>query len=509
MSSWFDLLRGLFGRRDQPGERKDQTEIPSPTRPLSTRGDAPEPKLDSIPPRPTKAQPKRSDQKPAGPGAGRSLEYLIVVGLDFGTAYTKCVMRDALVRDPGKAFPVPFELADGWTYLVPSVVIRKPDGLASAFDGPLTDASERIDYLKMRLVAELDRQRAGAWRDGVSSAEAQVLVAWFLAQVLARVGRAIRLRWTDFGSCRSDQCFINICVPIAHADGSAVEKCLLDALCAARNALGPAGTATISVDQIRTVLADTAMLNQARQHCYAYPETSANLQSYLKSRARQPGLYLFSDVGAGTVDLTFFQLMADPGDDTPLRYYHASVLDAGSSKLELKAKELDPSLSLLDLIAAKEGHPDRQNDRLARALAAARIVVHDEIASGVGRGVTVTESKLHRDRFYQRSQMRNIRLMYSGGGYTNQPYGEAVRAFYRLRQWDHLPELKALPIPDDMVWSPNIAPISFCRLSVAYGLAFARYELDGHRFPSQTAVNPDSPLRKSTERPSAPTKDEV
>ena len=506
MSNWFTQLFRFLGGDNQP----TPPEAKAP------------PKVSAEPATPTTpanvSTPHRQLRKPQRPRAptpksaatpGRDIGYLIVVGLDFGTAYTKCVIRDALVRDPGKAYPVPFELAGGWSYLVPSVVVRQQTNLASAFDGPLDGANERIDYLKMRLVSELDQQRAGAWRDGETAGEMQVLVAWFIAQVLARVGLEIRRRWPDYGSHLSDECFINICVPIAHADGSMVEQCLLDALCAARNAVGPCGAQAPTVAQIRINLSDETKLRQARSHCYTYPETSANLQSYLKSRARRPGLYLFADVGAGTVDLSFFQLLEDTGKDAPLLYYHAAVLDAGSSRLELKAKTADPELLLSELIAAKEGHVRRPNNRILRALTAARKTVHDEVGLGVGNGVTVTEAKLHLNRYNQLTQMRNVKMMHAGGGYALDPYGHALRFFHKHRQWGDEPPLHSLPVPDDLVWSTKGKQIPFTRLSVAYGLAFARYELDGHRFPSEMAVNPDITGPEPVERPTAPTMDEV
>lgn len=486
-----------MGKKDPDGKR--------PT--LPTGGAEPSPQISLK--RPAKILRREAPAPLLGGSSRRSMEHLIVVGLDFGTAYTKCVVRDALVRDPGKAYPVPFELADGWSYMVPSVVMRRATGLASAFDGPLAETDERVDYLKMRLVSELDRRRAGAWRDGDTAGEIQVLVAWFLSQVMARVGLEIHRRWPDFGNHPGDECFVNICVPIAHADGSRVEQCILDALCAAQSALGKAGTQAPSLEQIRTELSNDPKLRQARTHCYTYPETSANLQSYLKSRARRPGLYLFADVGAGTVDLSFFQLLEDTGKDAPLLYYHAAVLDAGSSRLELKAKEMDPGLLLSELIAAKEGHVRRPNNRLTRALATARKTVHDEVALGVGTGVKVTEAKLHRDRYYQLTQMRNVKLMHAGGGYALDPYGHALRYFHKHRQWGDAPPLQPLPVPDDLVWATQGKQVPFARLSVAYGLAFARYELDGHKFPSEVAVNPDITDPVQTERPSAPTMDEV
>ena len=504
MSNWFTQLFRFLGDDSQPTPPEAKAPPNVSAEPVAPAALA----NVSTPPRQLrKAQPGPIPKSAAT--HGRNIGYLVVVGLDFGTAYTKCVIRDALVRDPGKAYPVPFELAGGWSYLVPSVIVRQQRNLASAFDGPLDGANERIDYLKMRLVSELDQQRAGAWRDGESAGEMQVLVAWFLAQVLARVGLEIRRRWPDFGKHPGDECFINICVPIAHADGSRVEQCLLDALCAARNAVGPGGTRGPTVEQIRTNLSDETKLSLARTHCYTYPETSANLQSYLKSRARQPGLYLFADVGAGTVDLSFFQLLEDTGRDAPLLYYHAAVLDAGSSRLELKAKIADPELLLHDLIAAKEGHARGPNNRVERALTVARKAIHGEVGLGVGNGVTVTEAKLHLNRYNQLTQMRNVKMIHAGGGYSLDPYGNALRFFHKHRQWGDEPPLHSLPVPDDLVWAAKGKPIPFTRLSVAYGLAFARYELDGHRFPSEMAVNPAIICPDAIERTTAPTMDEV
>ncbi len=506
MSNWFTQLFRFLRGDSQPTPReakappKVSAEPATPATPANIS---------------TPLRQLREPQRPSAPSSRpantheRGIGYLIVVGLDFGTAYTKCVIRDALVRDPGKAYPVSFQLADGWSYLVPSIVLRQQTNLASAFDAPLDGANERIDYLKMRLVSALDQQRAGAWRDGESAGEMQVLVAWFLSQVLARVGLEIRRRWSDFGSHPSDECFINICVPIAHADGSRVEQSLLDALCAARNAVGPAGTQAPTVEQIRENLSAKEKLKTARAHCFTYPETSANLQSYLKSRSRRPGLYLFADVGAGTVDLSFFQLLEDTGKDAPLLYYHAAVLDAGSSRLELKAKIADPELLLSDLIAAKEGHVRRPNDRVLRGLKAARKTIQDEVGLGVGNGVKVTEAKLHLNRYNQLTQMRNVKMMHAGGGYALDPYGHALRYFHKYRQWGDDPPLHSLPLPDDLVWAANGKQVEFSRLSVAYGLAFARYELDGHKFPSEIAVNQDIIGPDPVQRPTAPSKDEV
>src|SRR5690606_25920776 len=158
-----------------------------------------------------------------------------------GTAYTKCVVRDAMVRDPGEAFVVPFRLPSGANYLLPSVVYQEGGKHCTALDTVPSNA-EHVDYLKMRLVAVVDSRRAGQWKPDSSEDDAEAIVGYFLARVLAEVGSFLRLKWPDFGNHPEDYCMVNICVPIAHADGSTVEGSIKRALAAARSLVGPAGT---------------------------------------------------------------------------------------------------------------------------------------------------------------------------------------------------------------------------------------------------------------------------
>lgn len=438
---------------------------------------------------------------------GRASGYMLVVGLDFGTAYTKVVVRDALVTDPGKAYPIRFQLPDRATCFLPSLVFNHGGTLLSAFESAPAEA-DRIDYLKMRLVAEVEHARASAWLDDPRPCSIQVTVAWFLSRVLAEVGERMREIWTDYGEHPEDYCFINICVPIAHSDGSPVEACLLDALYAARAAVGPLGTTVPSPDTLAALLADPDSLRLQADFCYGYPETSSNLQSYLKSRSRKPGLYLLLDVGAGTVDLTFFRILEDEGDEAPLRYYHAAVLDAGSSRLELLTVSRAPSIPLLEALAFKEGRFRSPSPALVSAFAAAQKLIHDEVGRGVGDGVAVTESKLHPERRRQLELMKDVRLIFSGGGFVENPYEKASRFFQQARQWLHSAPVDKLADPADLDWSAIGETIPFRRISVAYGLSFPRYALENHRFPSQVGPNRVGHSRETPEPPTAPTKDD-
>lgn len=478
-------------------------------------GFGPESEKRSVSPRPPKrrAKPDETGQDSHRTSAqerkalGKRVDYLLVVGLDFGTAYTKCVVRDANVRDPGKAYPVHFGSGTKSTYLFPSVVHCEGTNWYTAFD-EIPPCARKVDYLKMRLVAEADGSRAEHWRNSEIQAPMQAVVAWFLAQVLVEVGRFMKDLWADFGDNAGDLCFVNLCVPIAHCEQPLVERALLNALCAARAAVGPLGAAAPDMDRIKAVLASTEEVEAAKQFCYTYPETSANIQAFLKSRSRKPGLYLLLDVGAGTVDLSFFQLL-DAGRDDPLRYYHSSVLEAGSSRLELLALRHDPTLVVQEVIAVKEGLVSKGSQRIMRALTLACEQLHDEVARGVGDGVKVTWSKLHIDRKEQLKAMSKVRLMFSGGGFRPTPYEEAVRFFQRASQWEHSAPIEPIPLPDDLHWRGKVPAVDFKRVAVAYGLSFARYDLDDHRFPGAVTVNPKLAPKTPSERTEAPTKDDV
>ncbi len=526
IGDWFKKIGELFGspspppakpvapaRRETAPSAKTGSSAASPTvaraktTPQTTKPDAPKSTTTL-----RRAKPASSSAIPAlaeaTPPAGRTSGYMLVVGLDFGTAYTKVVVRDALVTDPGKAYPIQFKLPDRATCFLPSLVFHQDGELFTAFD-TVPSGAERVDYLKMRLVAAVEQTRASAWADHSSPYSIQVTVAWFLSCVLAAVGARMREIWPDYGEHPEDFCFINICVPIAYSDGSAVESRLMDALYAARAAVGPLGTTTPSPDILGALLADPAALRAEADFCYAYPETSSNLQSYLKSRSRKPGLYLLLDVGAGTVDLTFFQILEDESNEAPLRYYHAAVLDAGSSRLELLTVSRDPRIPLLDALAYKEGRLRAPPAALVSAFVAAQKQVHDEVGRGVGDGVSVTESKLHPERRRQLELMKDVRLIFSGGGFVENPYEKASRFFQEARQWRYPAPVDKLTDPADLDWEGIDESIPFRRLSVAYGLSFPRYALENHRFPSQVGPNQNGHRRDTPELPSAPTKDEV
>ena len=506
LGKWIKKISSLLGTAPRkPDDSGISAETPAP-KPVATTTREPVPA--SIP---RQAIPRKASPPPAP--KGRTVSRQIIIGLDFGTAYTKIIVRDA--NDPSAAYLVLHDLPGELPWLLPSVVYDNNGELYTALD-KVPENSRRIDYLKMRLVAAVDKKRAKAWAGHQSAHSIQVVVGWYLARVLAVTENYLKKEiWPDYGQHSNDCCHVNIGVPIAYEKDSPVEAKLLAALYAAYTAAIQDGVKAPSPDTIASLLGKPARLKNVRDYCHSYPETSAILQSYIKSSGRRTGIYLLLDVGAGTVDLSFFRLWWTKNSNVLEYYFHSDVLDFGSSLMELLMCQFDNTLALEDARRYKENpsQPCANSAALKKALNAAREKIYEEVMVGVGEGLKVTEPKLHPDRRRQLAIMKELRIFFSGGGFVDNPYRRSVYSFQQARKWEQLAPIERIPYPNDIDWKRIGGREHFHRLAVAYGLSFPQWELGGVEnsgviVPSGTKP-PDVPPPKPRERPVAPTKDEV
>ena len=99
-----------------------------------------------------------------------------------------------------------------------------------------------------------------------------------------------------------------------------------------RGAAGKAGTVAPTAERIREGLVVVSGTKpSSRDFCYTYPETSANLQSYIKSRFCNC-LVSVPHIRAGPVHLSSL-FCTEIAAWKNLYGGHGSVLDAGSSRL--------------------------------------------------------------------------------------------------------------------------------------------------------------------------------
>ena len=426
------------------------------------------------------------------------------VGLDFGTAFTKCIVRDI---SNNVAYPVFANIEGGQTFLFPSEVRVNKGRLTTPFDADFS--GDPINYLKMALAAVAEpRERLawlrniegtvpGEWRNALPQ-HIEALTAYFLGRVLGQAMEFIRSKAPDFGRLAEDRCFVNMAVPVGHAQLRHIEQKFITALGHGYALMGLPALKAISTEELFKHLSTQSLGNTVAQNCYLYPEVSANVQSYIRSPAARGDLHLFVDVGAGTVDLSAFIYFPESTDGRTLNYLAADVLPLGSSQIELRAvtrcnvplgairkfketNRADHALQPLISAAVKAAKNEIEHELRPRTAALLR-KVRDLIPSAY-------------DRRNRNTQFYRAQLLLGGGGLCEVPYKSAVkRAMAELEIDD--PPIIPLPVPRDLVWPDRMnirKETVYSRLSVAYGLSFLRAALDAHRFPSEIRPIPIPP----------------
>lgn len=242
-----------------------------------------------------------------------------VIGLDFGTAFTKVV-----IGETSKAYAVPFSeyAIDGNPYLLPGVLSMSDDGLASLGAG---NAGVVHSDLKMRFL------------DGDTGEDTKRLTATFLALVL-RHARAwfLNEHRDDYRQFRLDWC-VNVGLPTHQYHDDTLKDFYREIVRAAWRASidpGPISTRLIAdcFEHRDASLADSDI--------GLFPEFVAQVNSYVKSPQRQPDLHLLVDVGAGTVDVAVFNVHEnDQGDLFPI--FAKSVSKYGVNFLQRSPSESD------------------------------------------------------------------------------------------------------------------------------------------------------------------------
>lgn len=437
--------------------------------------------------------------------------YTILVGLDFGTAFTKCIVRN---QTHDTVHVVDFGSRGAGRWFCPSLLVRR-DG---AFRHPLavgdSDGTASIPYLKMAL-AEKAQGRGLWWSTMASSASGspisafvadhvEGLVAYFLVGVLAWVRRWCLSRWPDLGQHPEDVFFHHMSVPAGNAQDERTliifQRCLS---WATRMSSRPA--AMLPIHEIQRQVTE----EPPDERCLMLAEVTANVLSYRNSDEGVPGLHLFVDVGAGTADLSVFWY-PDPNYFGQRQDYPAARVEpSGSASIELLAWEAGEDRfretlrrqvesnawqmpagihadALLDAVrprvirslrALKEnGQPEMVLPQAHELLASARGAIAEQLEQAICETLDVARQRHSRDEF------KNIRVLVGGGGWCRDPYEKAVHG--ALSRFGLRKEPRPLPLPERELDWPQGDPAQFGRFSVAYGLSFPSWDWPAERYPN-------------------------
>jgi len=351
------------------------------------------------------------------------------------------------------------------------------------------------------------RRQAGLPDDVLLNSRVEELTTYFLSCAVQRARTFILQKTPDFDEALGDRLMVNMSVPVAHLQNEAIagafERCLRSACLLARET----NPMRLPAEEVHNAIKRCVAEPRQDDGRYLYPEVSANVQSYIKSRAGTDGLYLFIDVGAGTVDLSIFIVYRHPINDRPISYFSAGVVPLGSSQIEIRTAQklnqlpdfqrtettsaaIDPKGHILELQAivrrVKEGQ-QASHEGIKREMNAVQKALEQEVLDQSWPILGEARSKI------RPHQWHNLKVLIGGGGAHTPLYRNAVNRWFE--QADHLqPEPRPIPLPSDLRWPSNIPEASraklFARFSVAYGLSFDRANLEDHRTPDEIAPLP-------------------
>ena len=444
----------------------------------------------------------------------------VTLGLDLGTSCTKVVWRD---EEADRAYALCFGdhsniLED---YLLPSVVAF--DGTRFAGGNDIEELikrhpkAERFSNFKMCLACvnsaesscNLQRCPLSHWRPilskQISEEEAvEIIATLHLAKVLSVSKELVKRRLVADGVHAPIRWSVNMAAPVEHMGDTAVLSAFLRVLKIGwlmadifDEQRGPRELDDL-LDCYRTArhLAEKRTLD-----CFVIPEVGAEVMSMCLSRAARDGLYAFIDVGAGTLDASFFRLHFS-GDNSQLSFYAAGVIKAGAAHLEsiasrqLAERAIGWFRNLKENGSTPDGDGFLEPDEAKAFLKRAGTWLSEEVETGV-RQVSAAGFKKEMNH----DEWKRLVLVLGGGGATIPIYKEASKR--AVEQLAPQVRVEQLPVPKDMNMQ-GLPPSVFHRFAVAYGLSFNEVNLPAFNLPHQ--VTPDRP-RSVRGKPDNPTPD--
>lgn len=255
---------------------------------------------------------RRSQDKFAGPVNEVEGGAIATLGLDFGTAFTKAVVRWA-----GRHHAVNWaDAVEGDDpYLLASNFSEHTDG-SCALGSCVGEGWEARDGIKLRLLAS---ESSPSFAD-LADAVIFVGLAFRHANQWLREARSagnVAIRWR-----------LHLGLPTQAWDDSGITASFKTVAQAAR--LVACSQGNITRQAATNALARAHMVE--RPAVDVFPEFASQLYSYLRSSERQDDLHALVDIGAGTIDVAFFNVFVR-NDETLLPIFAASVEPLGAHVL--------------------------------------------------------------------------------------------------------------------------------------------------------------------------------
>ena len=378
-----------------------------------------------------------------------------IIGLDFGTAFTKSIVRFRALD----AYPINWQnaISTDEPYLLPSLFSEKPDGTCVL--GCLDDAIVH-ENIKMGILES-------------NSKEASIVSVTFLALVLRYIRHELLINNVSIFKNYDIEWDLNIGLPTNHWDNASL-KSTYQHIARCAWALSELGS-DISIQKARDIFTSINLSSCAlnNHNIGIFPEFIAQISSYVKSpqRRQESYLHLLVDIGAGTVDIVTFNVHAINEEDI-FPIFEADVCKLGVHYFikALASESENPPSAWMD----QDAQGDLNNLAGKYSIPLNKLTsVYDFFANTIGVKIKTVLGTTKRQRYPNApAWVSGIPTIFSGGGCHISVYQNAmqnVKANYKIE--DVTP-----PIPQDLTSKIKDTDV-FQRLSVAYGLSFNQFDL--------------------------------
>jgi hypothetical protein len=409
-----------------------------------------------------------TDDVQVSEGQGRQQSVQLVIGLDFGTSFTKVVIGESR-----KHYAVPFQqysLGEN-PYLLPSALSVLSE-LRECVLGNGIDASDVYDNLKTPLIE----------RD--FSDEVQARAAAFLGLALRHArGWLFETHGKTYRN-RTIEWFVNVGLPTDSYDDDELIVIYRRIVCAAWRISALPGAISLKramryismgEGQLEKLPSEFKARLLPDDRITAFPEFTAQIAGYVQSPRRQDDLHAMVDVGGGTLDVTIFNVIkSDGADNFPIFARGVEPLGARyliTRRLEGLSNIESPEFSPFENLPDDDDFIERYDitaEKLNRIDENFRRAVQKCLSDAL------VYTKLHR---YPRSPQwqPGVPAFFCGGGASAEFYSKLLHGYENLRSPYKLREV-SLPVPADLDMGSAPGHV-YSRLAVAYGLSFDPFDI--------------------------------
>jgi len=444
------------------------------------------------------------------------------IGLDFGTSSVKAAYRTEGERND-RTIPLKLVRSKGIEGFILNGALRIDSGslafdsnrrigdlswkrcLSCVYDGNLTCGAERGNCPLTKAISNEDLLA------GMDLAQAaQFLASVYLGFILSRVDEAVRKDIGQRFGADDYRCFVHMCVPVGELQNDLCRLVFQDALTLADQMYGLGIFANGCVDVASALAAwkdceRLEILTEERRRGRVFPEVTAEIASYAKSKAAKEGTYALVDIGAGTVDINVFRWVpptSGAGTGTPVFAAYCDgtgVLALEERLLEILGEWQSPALIKFEEQKQAKRFPSipdlsrlASTQELRAGVADALQLAFSDFCGALGTNGRKTWGAARRKK--GKEDWRSLGVFIGGGGSAIEGLKQPLTNGIENELISKL-TVKKLPVPsEDELERVRGFPVSeFHRLSVAYGLTVANDFEDGMKWPQDI---PDAPPPK-------------